>query len=34
MDLSDKVVINAEPALKKYLLFDGGGLYLEVAPTV
>ena len=33
MDLSDKAVINAKPGPKRYRLFDGGGLYLEVAPN-
>ena len=33
MDLSDKAIINAKPRPKKYRLFDGGGLYLEVAPS-
>jgi len=31
--LSDMQVRNAKPTDKKYRLFDGGGLYLEVAPT-
>jgi integrase len=31
MSLSDKSVSNAKPAVKPYRLFDGGGLYLEVA---
>ena len=33
MHLSDKAVTNAKPSATKYRLFDGGGLYLEVAPS-
>ena len=33
MHLSDKAAINDKPSAKKYRLFDGGGLYLEVAPS-
>lgn len=31
--LVTKQIDNAKPAGKKYALFDGGGLYLEIAPT-
>ena len=33
IELSDKAISNAKPGPKKYRLFDGGGLYLEVAPN-
>ena len=33
MPLSDKSAANAKPAVKPYRLFDGKGLYLEVAPS-
>jgi len=31
--LTDMQVRNAKPTDKTYRLFDGGGLYIEVAPT-
>jgi len=31
--LSDMQVRNAKPKAKTHNLFDGGGLYVEVAPT-
>ena len=33
MSLKDLVCRNAKPHQKRYRLFDGGGLYLEVAPN-
>jgi hypothetical protein len=33
MALSDTAIRNAKPAAKPVRLFDGGGLYLEVAPS-
>src|SRR5205809_784036 len=33
MTLKDVTVRNAKPSTKKYKLFDGEGLYLEVLPT-
>ena len=33
MPLSDTAIRNAKPAKKAKKLFDGGGLYLEVAPS-
>jgi hypothetical protein len=33
MPLTDTAIRNAKPAEKPLRLFDGGGLYLEVAPT-
>ena len=33
MPLTDTVVRNAKPKEKSYRLFDGGGLYVEVAPN-
>ncbi len=33
MPLSDTAIRQAKPATKPYRLFDGGGLYLEVAPS-
>jgi hypothetical protein len=33
MSLSDTAIRSAKPKEKTYKLFDGGGLYLEVAPT-
>ncbi len=32
MPLTDTAIKNAKPADKPVRLFDGGGLYLEVAP--
>ncbi|MDR2838359.1 MAG: integrase arm-type DNA-binding domain-containing protein, partial [Azonexus sp.] len=33
MSLTDTVIRNAKPAAKAARLFDGGGLYLEIAPS-
>jgi integrase len=33
MPLTDKVILNAKPSDKEYLLCDGGGLYLRVKPN-
>jgi hypothetical protein len=33
MPLSDKAIRNSEPREKAYKLSDGGGMYLEVAPS-
>ena len=33
MPLTDTAVRNAKPAEKAVKMFDGGGLYLEVAPS-
>jgi Arm DNA-binding domain len=33
MALSDTAIRNAKPSVKPVRLFDGGGLYLEVAPS-
>ncbi len=33
MPLSDVTIRKAKPADKTQRLFDGGGLYLEIAPT-
>lgn len=33
MPLTDTTIKNAKPKAKPYRLFDGGGLYLEVAPA-
>ncbi|WP_137719954.1 tyrosine-type recombinase/integrase [Methylobacillus flagellatus] len=33
MPLTDIAIRNAKPAEKAYKLFDGGGLYLEIAPS-
>jgi DNA-binding CsgD family transcriptional regulator len=33
MPLTDKVILNAKPAVKARRLADGGGLYIEVAPS-
>jgi integrase len=33
MPLTDKVILNAKPNDKEYLLSDGGGLYLRVKPN-
>ena len=33
IQLSPKQIDNARPKEKKYALFDGGGLYIEVSPT-
>lgn len=33
MALSDTAIRNAKPAAKPVRMFDGGGLYLEVAPS-
>ena len=33
MPLTDTVIKNAKPASKAARMFDGGGLYLEVAPS-
>ena len=32
MALSDTAIRNAKPSMKPVRLFDGGGLYVEVAP--
>jgi integrase len=33
MPLTDTAVRNAKPSTKPYRLFDGGGLYIEIAPS-
>ena len=33
MPLSDMAIKKAQPTDKKQKMFDGGGLYLEVAPS-
>jgi Arm domain-containing DNA-binding protein len=33
MPLTDTAIRNAKPGVKSFRLFDGGGLYLEVAPS-
>lgn len=33
IQLTPKQIDNAKPKEKKYVLFDGGGLYIEIAPT-
>jgi hypothetical protein len=33
MPLSDRAIKNAKPDKKPQRLFDGGGLYLEIAPA-
>ncbi|WP_154218321.1 Arm DNA-binding domain-containing protein, partial [Burkholderia pseudomallei] len=33
MPLTDTAIRNAKPADKPVRLFDGGGLYLEIAPS-
>jgi hypothetical protein len=33
MPLTDTAIQNAKPGTKPLRLFDGGGLYLEVAPA-
>lgn len=33
IQLPHKQIDNAKPKEKKYALFDGGGLYIEIAPT-
>ena len=33
MSLTDTAIRNAKPAARPLKLFDGGGLYLEVAPA-
>jgi hypothetical protein len=33
MTLSDTAIRNAKPGSKPVRLFDGGGLYLELAPS-
>ncbi len=33
MPLTDAVIRQAKPRAKAYKLFDGGGLYIEVAPS-
>ncbi len=33
MPLNDLLILKAQPASKPVRLFDGGGLYLEIAPS-
>ena len=33
MALTDTAIRSAKPLAKSYKLFDGGGLYLEIAPS-